>query len=278
MSPQEFNTWLATPPRRPLVMGVLNVTPDSFSDGGQFTAANQAIRHAEQMLADGADLIDIGGESTRPGAKPVPVEEQIRRIEPVVSAVAKLGTTISIDTTRAEVAAAALDAGATIVNDISAGRHFFPGMMDLVAARQCPLIVMHMRGNPQTMQNDPKYADVVSEVGRFLQRWPEQFVKRGAAADKILIDPGIGFGKTFDHNLQLLRNLDTFVATGRPVVIGVSRKAFIGTITNKPNPADRVFGTAAAVAWCVAKGAAIVRVHDVAEMRQVVDVISAISG
>ena len=258
-------------------MGVLNITPDSFSDGGQFSAVDQAIRHAEQMLADGADLIDIGGESTRPGAARVPADEQIRRVSGAIVAIAKLGATISIDTTRSAVAAAALDHGAAIVNDVSAGRDD-PAMASLVAQRGCPVALMHMPGDPATMQSLAHYADVVAEVRDDLLARANVFETAGVDRRRILLDPGIGFGKNIDHNLQLLRRLDAFVATGYPLLLGVSRKAFIGTITNKPNPADRVFGTAAAVAWCVANGASIVRVHDVAEMRQVVDVISAISA
>ena len=277
MSPGDFEHWLAAPPFRPLVMGVLNVTPDSFSDGGQFAAVEAAIAHARQMIDDGVDLIDIGGESTRPGAQRVDAEEQIRRVGDVIEAVARLGAAVSIDTTRSAVAAAALDSGACFVNDVSAGRDD-PAMASLVATRQCPIVLMHMPGDPLTMQSLAVYEDVVAEVHDDLLARAAVFETAGVPGLKILLDPGIGFGKTHEHNLQLLRHLDRFIATGRPILMGVSRKKFVGTITNTPTPGDRVFGTAAAVAWCVAQGAAIVRVHDVAAMRQVVDVIAAIRG
>ena len=277
MSPQDFDTWLLDAHRRPLVMGVLNVTPDSFSDGGQFDVVDSAVAHAKCMVAAGADLIDVGGESTKPGATRVAVAEQIARVVPVLEACRKLPTTFSIDTTRVAVAAAALDAGATIVNDISAGRDD-ADMARLVAERQCPVIVMHMLGQPATMQDDPHYDDVAIDVRAFLNDRATAFEAAGVASHRILVDPGIGFGKTLDHNLDLLANTDQFVVDGRPVVIGVSRKGFIGRLTDKADPADRIFGTAAAVAAAILRGASIVRVHDVSEMKDVVAVAAALRG
>jgi dihydropteroate synthase len=301
MTAADFRRWLATPAvaiagpagprapasslnrRRTLLMGVLNVTPDSFSDGGRFATAERAIEHAREMALAGADLIDVGGESTRPGSQPVPSEEQIRRVVPVISELTGQGgqgqfeAVISIDTTRAAVAEAALDAGAHVVNDISGGRDD-PGMLPLVARRRVPVVLMHMRGTPATMQVDPRYDDVVGEVARFLRERLDAAVAAGVAEADVLLDPGIGFGKTAAHNFELLRRLPEIAAAaaGRPLVLGVSRKGFIGRISGEPDPANRLFGTAAAVAWSVAHGASVVRVHDVAAMAQVVRVIEAI--
>ncbi len=275
MTPPDFDRWLADPHRRPLVMGVLNVTPDSFSDGGEFLDAGRARAHAEEMIAGGADLIDIGGESTRPGAARVGAADQIARVVPVLRACRDLGVVFSVDTTRADVAAAALDAGAAVVNDISAGRED-PGMIDLVARRRCPVVLMHMQGEPATMQAAPHYGDVVGEVAAFLRDRAAAFEHGGVDMGRIVVDPGIGFGKTVDHNLDLLAATARLAAEGRPVLVGASRKGFIGHLTGKPDPAARVFGTAAAVSWAITQGAAIVRVHDVSEMRDVVAVADAI--
>ena len=280
MSPREFDAWLLDPARRPLVMGVLNVTPDSFSDGGSFLDPAAAAARARAMAAEGADVIDIGGESTRPGSLPVEPEEQIRRVVPVLRALRGTlpDTTFSIDTTRAEVAAAALDAGASVVNDISAGRddrHMF----GLVAERVVPLILMHMQGTPATMQSDPQYIHVLAEVGNFLRERMKAAMSAGVKRNRILVDPGIGFGKTVDHNLTLLRDLRFLRSLGRPLVVGTSRKGFIGRVlagTASPDPETRLFGTAATVAWAVANGAAVVRVHDVGPMAQVVRMTRAI--
>ncbi|MGN6505989.1 MAG: dihydropteroate synthase [Tepidisphaeraceae bacterium] len=280
MSPADFKAWLASERRAPLVMGVLNVTPDSFSDGGRFSEPASAIAHARQMIADGADLIDIGGESTRPGSERVPAEEQIRRVVPVIEQLRSLGETLSIDTTRSPVAAAALDAGAHLVNDISAGTDD-PGMAALMAKRGCPVVLMHMQGQPATMQDAPAYDDVVDDVRAHLQERLAAFVAAGVDARAILLDPGIGFGKLIHHNLSLLKHLAAFRELGRPLVLGVSRKGFLGRIGAGTgagsSPADRAWPTAAAVGWCVAQGADIVRVHDVAEMAQVVRVVRAIT-
>jgi dihydropteroate synthase len=275
MTPKAFDLWLTDAHRPTLVMGVLNVTPDSFSDGGQHLVTAVAVDFAKQMIDEGADLIDIGGESTRPGSQRTPAEEQIRRIAPVIEAVAKLGTTISVDTTRTDVAAAALDAGASIVNDISAGTDE-PAMAAFVAARRCPVILMHMQGEPGTMQANPTYTDVVGEVRDYLAERIGAFEAAGVARERILVDPGIGFGKTLEHNLALLANMDALSTLGRPIVMGTSRKGFIGKLLNQPIASERVFGTAATIAWSVANGAGIVRVHDVGPMKQVTQIISAI--
>jgi dihydropteroate synthase len=303
MTFDEFRKWLAAPAeprhkvaspapalsppstRRPLIMGVLNVTPDSFSDGGRFATPDRAVAHAREMAAAGADLIDVGGESTRPGSQPVPADEQIRRVVPVITELTGLaargqfGAVLSIDTTRATVAEAALDAGAHVVNDISGGRDD-PAMLPLVARRRVPVVLMHMRGTPATMQIDPRYDDVAGEVARFLRERLTAAVAAGVLEGDVLLDPGIGFGKTASHNLELMRRLPEIAAAmaGRPLVVGVSRKGFIGRISGESDPANRVFGTAAAVAWSAAHGASILRVHDVAPMAQVLRVIEAIQS
>lgn len=276
MDRDSFRIWLTDPDRRPLVMGVLNVTPDSFSDGGRFAATDAAVAHAVAMADAGAALIDVGGESTRPGSQPVDPEEQIRRVVPVIQQVAnRVPALLSIDTTNAKVAAAALDAGAAIVNDISGGLAD-PEMLPLVARAGVPVVLMHMQGTPATMQQSPRYDDVVAEVIAFLRERAAAATSAGVDLANVLLDPGIGFGKNMGHNLELLRRLSELAALGRPLVVGTSRKRFIGTLTNEPEPSKRLFGTAASVAWSLANGAAIVRVHDVAEMVQVVNVIDAI--
>lgn len=261
---------------RPLVMGVLNVTPDSFSDGGKYFRAQDAIERARQMVADGADLIDLGGESTRPGSEPVDADEEKRRVIPVLEAIAgKIGVPISIDTYKAETAAAALSAGAEIVNDISGGR-MDPDMLSLVASRGVPIILGHIRGTPKDMQDDPVYVDVVQEVADELEGIAVRAEEAGISRENVLVDPGIGFGKKMEHNLSLLRHLGQIVERGRPVVVGVSRKKFIGVLLDNAPPDDRIEGTAAAAALCVAAGAAVIRVHDVRQMARVVKVASAI--
>lgn len=274
-----FTTWLTDSNRRALVMGVLNVTPDSFSDGGRFAGVEAAVEQAAHQAASGADLIDIGGESTRPGAQRVSPDEQIARVVPVIEAIRRRGidAAISIDTTRAAVAQAALDAGANLVNDISAGTDD-PAMFALVAQRHVPIVLMHMQGRPKTMQQAPAYDDVVAEVRAWLAGRIEAAVGAGIKRGQVLIDPGIGFGKTLEHNLELLRNLGALQSEDVPMVLGTSRKRFIGTITGEDDPAQRLFGTAASVAWCISQGAAIVRVHDVKAMAQVVRMTEAILG
>lgn len=260
-----------------LAMGVLNVTPDSFSDGGQFLDSKKAVEHGLRMAAEGAAIIDVGGESTRPGSAPVPGDEQIRRVAPVIKALrAKTNTPISIDTCRFDVARAALDAGAAMINDIAALSD--ERMGELAAERQVPVVLMHVQGTPSTMQIEPKYNDVVGEVLDFLLSRVNRAERLGIAPDRIFIDPGVGFGKTLEHNLLLLRNIGKFVSTGYRVLIGTSRKSFIGKLTGKEKPADRIFGTAATIALCAAAGVSIVRVHDVAEMMDVLKVTNAIRG
>ncbi len=278
MTAPEFAIWLRDSRRRPLVMGVLNVTPDSFSDGGQFASVEAAAEQARRMAADGADIIDIGGESTRPGAPRVSAERQIDRIIPVFRAIkGSLPCVLSVDTTLAEVAEAAMDHGAGMVNDISAGQES-PLMLDRVARHGAAVVLMHMLGQPATMQQDPRYSDVVAEVTAFLADRLAAAIAAGVPRESVLLDPGIGFGKTADHNLVLLQKLGRFVDLNQPVVVGTSRKAFIGRITGESEPAQRDFGTAATVAWSVTNGASVVRVHDVGPMNKVVRVIRAIQA
>lgn len=256
-------------------MGVLNVTPDSFSDGGKFLDSGKAVAHGLQMAADGAAVIDVGGESTRPGSDAVPTAEQTRRVVPVIEALSRQADVpISIDAHDVEVARAALDAGATIVNDITALAD--DRMATLVRDSAVPVILMHMQGTPRTMQREPTYDDVVGEILHFLLERARHAESFGIPSERVFIDPGIGFGKTLQHNLSLLRYVDRFVATGYHVLVGTSRKRFIGSITGREQPSDRAFGTAATVALCAAAGVSLVRVHDVAAMRDVVRVTHAV--
>ncbi|HEX4054433.1 MAG TPA: dihydropteroate synthase [Tepidisphaeraceae bacterium] len=276
MSPPEFHAWLSCGHRRPLVMGVINLTPDSFSDGGRISGPEEAAECAQEMVAAGADWIDVGGESTRPGSAPVPAEEQIRRTAAAISAIRRrLDTVISIDTREGRVAERAADEGADIVNDISAGRQD-PGMLAMVARRKLAVILMHMQGTPQTMQAAPDYSDVTAEVQEFLVHRRLAAVEAGIDRSRILFDPGIGFGKNVSHNLQLLRDTEALVELGQPLVVGPSRKSFIGRILGESRPEMRIFGTAASVAWCLANGAAVLRVHDVGPISQVVRMMQAI--
>jgi dihydropteroate synthase len=259
-----------------IVMGVLNVTPDSFSDGGQFFDTDKAVKHGLEMAAEGAAIIDVGPESTRPGAEPVSVDEQIRRAVPVIEALSKaVNVPISIDTFRSEVAEAALEAGAGMINDITALSD--ERMGKLAAERQVPVVLMHMQGTPATMQIEPKYDDVVGEVLRFLLDRAKRAEQIGIPKERIFIDPGIGFGKTLEHNLLILRSIHKFVETNYRVLMGTSRKSFIGKITGKEKPAERIFGTAATVALCAVAGVSTVRVHDVAEMVDVLKVVKNIA-
>jgi len=254
-----------------VVMGVLNVTPDSFSDGGQFFDSGRAVERGLQMAADGAAIIDVGGESTRPGSASVSDDEQIGRVVPVIKALCKkIDVPISIDTYKLEVAKAALEAGAAMINDITALSD--ERMAELVAEHDVPVVLMHMQGTPATMQIEPKYEDVVSEVLEFLLERARRAEDAGIDRKKIFIDPGIGFGKTLEHNLLLLRDIDKFVAAGYRVLVGTSRKSFIAKLTGKEKPGERIFGTAATVSLCAAAGVSIVRVHDVAEMVDVVKI------
>jgi dihydropteroate synthase len=264
------------PAGRTAVMGVVNVTPDSFSDGGRFLDPSAAVAHALALAGQGADILDIGGESTRPGAQAVPEAAELERVVPVVRALKAAGCAvpISIDTTKAAVARAAVEAGADIVNDVSAlGAD--SGMPDTVAALGVPVVLMHMRGTPRTMQAAPAYGNVVGEVRRFLERRVARAVAAGVRRAAIAVDPGIGFGKTARHNLLLLAALPHLAQMGLPVVVGTSRKAFIGRVLGA-EVEERGWGTAATVAWAIAHGARVVRVHDVAEMAQVARMTDAI--
>ncbi len=259
------------------MMGVLNVTPDSFSDGGEFFDPDKAFEHSLRMAADGAAIIDVGGESTRPGSDPVSADEQIQRVVPVIEALCeKTDVPVSIDTYKFEVAKAALKAGAAVINDITALSDERVG--ELAAERQVPVVLMHMQGTPATMQIEPEYDDVVGEVLEFLLGRAKRAEQFGISKDLIFIDPGIGFGKTLEHNLLLLRNIDKFVATGYRILVGTSRKRFIGKIIGKEKPAERIFGTAATVTLCAAAGVSIVLEHDVAEMVDVVKVTNVVCG
>jgi len=254
-----------------IVMGVLNVTPDSFSDGGDFFDTQKAIAHGIEMENHGAAIIDIGAESTRPGSKPVSAKEQIKRVVPVIENLsAKIKIPISIDSKNFEVTKAALNAGASIINDITALADERTAI--LAAGKKVPVILMHIQNTPETMQKEPKYKDVVKEVLDYLLQRAAAAQKAGIEKEKIFIDPGIGFGKTPEHNLTLLRNLDIFVNSSYRVLLGTSRKKFIGTLTGKEEPKDRIFGTAATVALAAIEGVSIVRVHDTAEMTDVVNV------
>jgi len=258
-------------------MGILNVTPDSFSDGGAYRSLEEAVARGLLMEAEGAAILDVGGESTRPGAKPVPPDEEMRRVIPVIRGLAaKTKAVISVDTTKADVAREAAAAGARLVNDTSA-LAADPGMAGVVRDTGCAVVLMHSRGTPETMQDDPQYEDTIEELTAELSERMEAAVAMGIDPERILVDPGIGFGKRLCDNLALHRHLDRLRILGRPIVFGPSRKSFIGSLTGAP-PADRAFGTAAAVAAAVLRGAHVVRVHDVKEMRDVVEVAYAIRG
>ena len=260
----------------PKLMGIVNVTPDSFSDGGLFLEPEAAIAHGEQLVRDGAEILDVGGESTRPGAEPVSEAEELARTEPVVADLEGLGYTVSIDTSKAAVAEAALTAGVEIVNDVTALRGE-PEMAALCAERDATVVLMHMPGNPRTMQDDPHYEDVVDEVKAFLSERVEAAVAAGIDEERIWVDPGIGFGKTLGHNLELLRRLGELRELGRPLVIGTSRKSFIGKIDGSPIE-QRIGGSIATAVLVAADGADVLRVHDVAETAQALRVAEAVLG
>jgi dihydropteroate synthase len=260
---------------RPRVMGIVNLTPDSFSDGGRHAATADAIAHAMRLIEEGADLIDVGAESTRPGAMPVASDEEWHRLAPFLDALRDAPVPISVDTRKSEVMARALDSGAAMINDVEG--FATADARVAVASSACALCVMHMQGEPATMQHAPHYDDVVDEVGRFLSRRVDLLTDAGVAADRIVVDPGFGFGKTFDHNLALMRQLDTLVALGFPVLVGLSRKGMIGTLTGRPLH-ERMAGSVAAALAAVASGAAIVRVHDVAATVDALRVWGAVRG
>ena len=256
---------------RVLVMGVLNVTPDSFFDGGQHMTTKAAVNHALEMVRDGADIVDVGGESSRPGAAPVPAEVELSRVVPVITGIRESSDVlISVDTTKSRVARAALAAGADIVNDISALR-FDPEMGPLIAEAGAGVVLMHMQGTPRTMQENPTYSDPVEEIKEFFSARMEAAVRAGIPEERIILDPGIGFGKRLEHNLAILRRIGSFLELGAPVLIGLSRKSFLGELLGLP-PAERLVGTVAANAVAVRNGADIIRVHDVKEGRQTADV------
>ncbi len=257
-------------------MGIVNVTPDSFSDGGLFLDPERAIAHGRELAAEGAAILDVGGESTRPGAEAVAAEVELERTQPVVAALASDGTTVSIDTSKAAVAAAALDAGAAIVNDVTALRAD-PELAGLCAERDCGLVLMHMQGSPRTMQDDPVYDDVVDDVRAFLAERTEAAVAAGVAEERIWLDPGIGFGKTVEHNLELLRRLGELRELGRPLVIGTSRKRFLGALTGR-GVGERIGATVASNVLALRAGAEVFRVHDVRAVREALEVAEVILG
>jgi dihydropteroate synthase len=261
--------------RRPLVMGIVNVTPDSFSDGGNFLDTDAAVGHALKLVAEGADILDIGGESTRPSAEPVPLDEELRRVLPVVTElVRRTHVTISVDTLKPEVARQCLEAGAAIINDVGGFRE--PAMIRVATEHRAGVIVMHMQGTPQTMQNDPRYTDVIREVGKFFEDRLRALGESGIPPEAVCLDSGIGFGKTLDHNLELLANLGAFARFGRPVCLGVSRKGFIGQLTGRAR-SERMPGSLAVACFAAARAAShVLRVHDVAPTRDAVMLLDSI--
>ena len=260
------------PPYR--IMGIVNVTPDSFSDGGEWFEREAAIAHGRRLAEEGASILDVGGESTRPYSDPVPLDEERARVVPVIEALGATGAQLSVDTMKLEVARDAIAAGATFVNDVTAFRHD-PALAALVAEHGCDCCLMHMLGDPRTMQVDPRYDDVVSEVKAFLEERAAFAVSEGVAPERIALDPGIGFGKTLEHNLELLRRLDEIVALGFPVLIGTSRKAFLGRLAGREDPHDRVAATVATNVLALERGATLFRVHDVAPTADALTVAAA---
>lgn len=261
--------------KRTLIMGVVNVTPDSFSDGGLFFNSEMAIEHAKQLEKDGADIIDIGGESTRPGSETIGLKEELRRVIPVIEGIAnEIEVPISIDTCKSEVALAALDAGASMINDISAAR-IDPKIANVAAQNNVPIILMHMQGIPKDMQNDPKYEDVMGDIKEFLKQRVDFALSKGMSRENIIVDPGIGFGKTLKHNYEIIRRLGELGELGLPILIGTSRKSFIGNTLNL-DVNDRLEGTLATVTMSIINGADIVRVHDVKEVKRVAQMTDAI--
>lgn len=272
MKSQQSKGWpWATPfssGARPLVLGIVNVTPNSFSDGGQFFDRSNAIAQGLRLREEGADLVDVGGESTRPGAEPVALDEELRRVIPVIEALAREEVRVSVDTLKPEVMRAAIDAGCAVVNDVNAFRA--PGAIEAVASADVGVIVMHMQGTPRTMQEAPRYEDVVSEVGAFLRQRAQVLEQAGVAAERIVVDPGFGFGKTVEHNKRLFRALPALASLGYPLLAGVSRKKMLGDFTGR-GPEDRVAASVAAALLAAQNGASLLRVHDV---RQTVDALN----
>jgi dihydropteroate synthase len=260
---------------RPLIMGVVNVTPDSFSDGGHFLRAQAAVDHGRQLIDEGADLLDIGGESTRPGAAPVALDEERRRVLPVIEALAGAGVPLSVDTQKPELMREAVAAGAALINDVNG--FGAPGALEAVAGSDCAVCIMHRQGDPLTMQQSPQYADVVAEVDAWLRQRAAAAERAGITRERIVLDPGFGFGKTLEHNLALLRGLQIIAAAGHPVLAGLSRKSMIGALTGKP-VGERMPGSVAAALLAVQRGAAILRVHDVAATRDALRVWQGVEG
>ncbi len=258
---------------RPLIMGVVNVTPDSFSDGGHFLHTEAAVAHARRLIEEGADLLDVGGESTRPGAAPVALDEERLRVLPVIEALAGAGVPLSVDTQKPELMREAVAAGAVLVNDVNG--FTAPGALEAVAGSDCAICIMHRQGDPRTMQQSPQYADVVAEVDAWLRQRAAAAAQAGIGRERIVIDPGFGFGKTLEHNLALLRGLEVIAAAGYPVLAGLSRKSMIGALTGKP-VGERMPGSVAAALLAAQRGAALLRVHDVAATRDALAVWSAL--
>ena len=264
MNIRNFNDWLLSIEKQSLIMGILNVTPDSFSDGGKYLEKNNAINHALAMIDNGADIIDVGGESTRPFSEPVSLNEEISRVIPVIEGIRKESDVcISIDTTKSEVATAALNSGASLINDVSA-MEVDPLMIDVALKFDCPIIIMHMKGTPKNMQDNPQYESLISDIKDYLQERVDFIVSKGVNSKKIVIDPGIGFGKTVENNFEIINNLNHFTKMGFPVMLGASRKSFIGISLDLPEE-DRLEGSLAANIIGLQNGAKIFRVHDVAE-------------
>ena len=262
--------------RGPVIMGILNVTPDSFSDGGRYSSVEKAIAKAEKMIEEGADIIDVGGESTRPGAEPVTIKEEIKRVVPVIKEIRKRWEIpISIDTSKPEVAKITVEEGADIINEITAAKD--PEMENFIIENKIPIVLMHMLGEPRTMQKNPEYKDLIGEIYQFLEERVNFFLRNGMEKETIAIDPGIGFGKTVEHNLMILNHLDSFLYIGTPLLIGPSRKSFIGITLNLPVE-ERVEGTIASVVWSYMKGACIFRVHDIKENLRALKLASAIKN
>ncbi len=262
----------------PKIMGIVNVTPDSFSDGGQFLSTSKAIEHALRLVEEGADIIDIGGESTRPGAETIPVEEELKRVIPVIEGLSKRTTTkISVDTRKAQVMEQAIEAGCHIINDVSA-LTYDDMSLSVLEKSKIPVILMHAKGTPKNMQDAPQYEDVIEEITQFFTSRISACLEQGILKENIIIDPGIGFGKTLDHNLSIMKNIDKFLHFEPPILIGASRKRFIGELTNANKTEDRLGGSLATAIWCADKGANILRVHDVAATKQALDIWAAFTN
>tara|TARA_Y100001970_G_C14152743_1_gene813683 strand:+ start:376 stop:1227 length:852 start_codon:yes stop_codon:yes gene_type:complete len=275
----KLDKWLKNSKKYTLIMGIVNVTPDSFSDGGLYFKKNDALDHAKRLINEGADILDIGGESTRPGSNPVSIQEEIDRTMPIIESLKNFdpNCVISIDTYKFEVAEKAILAGAKIINDIS-GLSFDSNMVSLVVNNKLPIVIMHMKGTPKNMQNEPYYNDLLNDIIYFFKKQIKFAKSKGVKDEQIILDPGIGFGKTFEDNLKIIKNLNLIKSLGYPILIGTSRKAFIGNILNNAPLEDRLFGTAATVSIGINNGARIIRVHDVYQMKQVAIVTEKLMG